>query len=154
VTAVGFLQGFDHENWRVIVEDDDAVAYAYLFDGDAIVSDVWLYNHGPDPLERPWQNGAEMPFRNPAEFTSGDDIGEPVASSAVGIRWLAADGPGIRAEIRLRERPIAWLEPGTRPGWSARVTENGPLAKRALAAPETATATPLTNGSVDKEPRA
>jgi hypothetical protein len=57
-------------------------------DGDAIVSDVWLDNHGPDTLDRPWRNGAEMPFRNPAEFTSGDDIGEPMASSAVGIRWL------------------------------------------------------------------
>jgi hypothetical protein len=131
VTAVGFLQGFDHENWRVIVEDDDAVAYAYLLDGDAIVSDVWLYNHGPAPLERPWQNGAEMPFRNPAEFTSGDGVDKPVEQSAVGVRWMAVDGSGIRAEVRLRERPIAWLEPGARPGWSVRVTKDGPLAKRA-----------------------
>jgi hypothetical protein len=130
VTAVGFQQEFDHENWRVVIDDDDAVAYAYLLDGDAIVSDVWLYNHGPDPLERPWQHGAEMPFRNPAEFTSGDAI-EPVESNALDVRWLATDGSGIRAEVQLREQPIAWLESGTRPGWSVRVTKDGPLAKRA-----------------------
>jgi hypothetical protein len=128
---MGFLQGFDHENWRVIVEDDDSVAYAYLLDGDAIVSDVWLYNRGPDPLERPWQIGAEMPFRNPADFTSGDDVGKPVEQSALAVRWLAVDGAGIRAEVRLRERPIAWLESGAPPGWSVRVTKDGPLAKRA-----------------------
>ncbi|MFI5732336.1 hypothetical protein ACIA49_19600 [Kribbella sp. NPDC051587] len=128
---MGFLLRFDHEKWRVVVEDDDAVAYAYLLDGDAIVSDVWLYNCGPDPVERPWRDGAEGPFCNPAEFTSGDDVGEPVGSSAVGVRWLGADGSGIRAAVLLRERAIAWLEPGARPGWSVRVVKDGPLAKRA-----------------------
>jgi hypothetical protein len=51
----------------------------YLLD-DAIVADVWLYYHGPDPVVRPWTRGAEMPFRNPAEFTSGDELQVPFSA--------------------------------------------------------------------------
>jgi hypothetical protein len=127
---MAFQRQYENQGWRVLVEDDDAVAYAYLLDGDLIVSDVWLYNRGPDPVERPWRNGEEMPFRNPVEFTTGEGVDEPVEPGTVDVRWTGADGSGVSVEVRLRGRVIAWLEPGARPGWSVRVTKDGPLAKR------------------------
>jgi hypothetical protein len=130
---VGFTSEFRHGSWRVIVEDDDQVGYAYLLDDDGVVADVWLYNHGPDPVTRPWTQGAEMPFRNPAEFTGGDKVQLPVSAEGFQVSW-SRDGAKVEAEVRLAGRAIAWLVPGTRPGWSTRVVRDGPLARFASCA--------------------
>jgi hypothetical protein len=127
---VGHLAKFTFENWQLVIEDDDNVAYAYLLMDDQVVSDVWLYNHGDDPVQMPWRDGSEMPFRNPAEFVNNEPFHIPQSIDDFDVAWsTSSSGAEVEAEISIFGIVTAWLTPGAKPGWSARVIRDGPLAK-------------------------
>lgn len=125
---MAFLKSFNYESWVLVVEDDDCVAYAYLLDGDQLVSDVWLYNHGTDPVVPPWKSGAEMPFQNPVDFTGGQGGAWIPDQESLGVKWTGRGGLD-RVEVYFGDQLFAWLQAGHRPGWSTRVRRSGPLAK-------------------------
>jgi hypothetical protein len=131
---VSFLRRFEHGDWTVIVEDDDRVVYAYLLHRNQIVGDVWLYNRVRAPHLPPWrQTDQVMPFLNPVEYVDSREIpGRSPSAESLRVMW--PDKPHEdRTAIYLDERPLAWVAPGVKPGWSSLVTRNGPLAHTATA---------------------
>jgi hypothetical protein len=126
---MAFLREFSKGDWSAILEDDDSVGYAYLLHHGKVVSDVWLYNRGPAPEAAPWKTDAQMPFLNPAEYIAeGGTIQEP-APEALDVSWSGDDGPNLQVVVLMEDRPIAWLAPKSKPGWSALVRRSGPLAR-------------------------
>jgi hypothetical protein len=111
---------------RVVIEDDDRVAYAYLLRGETIVSMVWLYNVGTSPVTVDPEDTNSMPFQNPAKYCSSSKA-LPRLSARSPLRCEWSDS-GV--SIFLDNRFIARLEAGVEPGWSILAAKNGPLAKR------------------------
>ncbi|RWY57263.1 hypothetical protein [Mucilaginibacter gilvus] len=114
--------------YAVTIEDDGRVAYAYLnYYGD-IVSDVWLYNRAATPAGS-FLNTDEMPALNPADYIKKDVTITPISDAAqVRCEWdETADGE-IEAAILLRDKFIAELIPGAKPGFSVLAAKDGPLA--------------------------
>jgi hypothetical protein len=126
---MAFLREFRSDEWSVIVEDDDTVAYAYLLDCGRIVSDVWLYNHGPAPKIAPWRTGTEMPFPNPVEYLINSDATPIPPPESVDVSWPADDLSVMEVTVRIAGEPVAWLAPDAKPGWSALVRRDGPVAR-------------------------
>lgn len=56
------------------------------------------------------------------------DLQLPISAEEFQVSWSGV-GAEVEAEVRQLGRAIAWLVPGTRPGLSARVVRDGPLAK-------------------------
>jgi hypothetical protein len=108
----------------VVLEDDGRVAYAYLFHGDAIVGDVWLYNVGTDPENVNWRDRSAMPFCNPAKYCSDEVLPRLRQDSKIECAW---SDEGVT--ILVAELPWARLENGSKPGWSRKARLPGPLAK-------------------------
>ena len=119
---------FDN-HYSVIVEDDGRVAYAYILDGPDIVGHVWLYNQQEPPETSYWQEG-EMPFLNPKEYLSKDASIKPIRKhSEIRTEWTESKEDGsIEAGIYIRDKFIASVEIGSKPGWSTLVIKDGPLA--------------------------
>lgn len=115
----------DGTTLEVIVEDDDRVAYAYLRDSGAIVSDVWLYNVVPTPETVDWRDQDQMPFLNPRKYCKQGDLPRIVEPARVSCAQVSD-----RFELRYDGELIAQLQPGARPGWSKLAAEDGPLALR------------------------
>jgi hypothetical protein len=128
------MRVFEHGEWTVVVEDDDRVGYAYLLHGNKIVGDVWLYNRVHAPHRPPWREPERvMPFLNPAEYLDSPEIpGRSPSAESLQVRWPKRPRED-RTAICLDERPLAWLAPGAKPGWSALVMRDGPLARAAMA---------------------
>jgi len=115
---------------QLVFEDDGRVAYAYLFSEGEIVGDVWLYNSGETPDNPDWEDFSEMPFLNGREFSKGERYPRIHEVSEVRVQWADDhDGTAGRAELYLREKLFAILEPGAKPGWSRWALKDGPLAK-------------------------
>lgn len=109
----------------VVIEDDGAVAYAYLLERGEIVGDVWLYNVGDAPGEADWSDRSKMPFRNRSTFTEGAPSAPRLTNeAAVRCTW-SEEG----VEVYVDDVRWARLERGARPGWSRFVTRAGPLAR-------------------------
>jgi hypothetical protein len=127
---VGFTRQFQHEDWTVVVEDDDRVAYGYLRHDGRIVGDVWLYNRTPAPHRPPWHEPkGEMPFLNSSHYVNQHGSTRRPRPEALSVSWTAHNAPEPQITIYIDNEPIAWLAPGAKPGWSALVQHDGPLAQ-------------------------
>ncbi len=116
--------------FKALFEDNGRVAYAYLFDGDRIIADVWLYNRGPAPSEPEWRDRSRAPFANPAKYVSAGQpryVNEPADVQFVWQR--SGDRQETRAFIFLHGELVAELRPGSKPGWSRYAAKDGPLAR-------------------------
>jgi hypothetical protein len=111
-------------NLAVVLEDDGKVAYAYLLEDEAVVSDVWLYNVAEAPALVDWNDPDGPPFLNPREFCRDEQIPRLGQSSAVRCTWLDRS-----VEIVIDGVLVARLQPGTKPGWSRLAARPGPLAQ-------------------------
>lgn len=126
---MAYIREFPNGDWTVLVEDDDRVGHAYLLHQGNIVSDVWLYNRGSAPEVAPWKSGAQMPFQNPAEYVTEESVVHELSPDSLSVSWSGGDESHPEAIVRIDNRPIAWLAPEAKPGWSALVKRNGPLAR-------------------------
>lgn len=126
-----YKQYFSSENqsYSIVIEDNGRVAYAYLLEGNRIVSDVWLYNHAIPPEKSNWSNKKEMPFLNPKEFLFNDKEISPINDeSEVKIEWLR-ELDTMFVHVYIRNILFVVLRPDLFPGYSTLVTKNGPLAR-------------------------
>lgn len=116
--------------WRVVVEDDGRVAWAFLLRGEVVESEVWLYNVAPAPeaLARPV--GASGGRRlNPRDLCRTPPPPRIADERKVTARWEVEGGAVKGATVLHAGAPLARLAPGARPGWSAGAAKDGPLAK-------------------------
>lgn len=107
----------------VVIEVDKKVAYAYLLDKDNLVGDVWLYNVSDAPTAPEWRDKSKMPFLNPKKYCIENHNIEIDYNSNIKCEWLLN---GVK--IFLDETLIAWIEKGSKPGWSSGAKITGPLA--------------------------
>lgn len=115
----------------LLIEDNGRVAYAYILDdaGD-ICGEVWLYNRCAAPDEPEWSSPDKLPFANPKGYVRTDAGFElPTSASDFSVRWSRADDGGCQAEILIRDRLVARLTRGGRPGWCVLAAQDGPLAR-------------------------
>ena len=118
----------NNQKYSVIVEDDGKVAYAYLLNDNTIVGDVWLYNQFPAPDEVNWKNNTDLPFLNPKEFTN-EEIVPVLIDDDIDLKCLLSNDNQLQeVKIYIRQRLLAKLSPGSKPGWSCIVMKDGPLA--------------------------
>lgn len=116
--------------YSVIVEDNGRVAYAYLLNAAAaIVSDVWLYNHGIAPMFVDRSNVEDLPFRNTSEFACATALQPLRESSEFSVEWKRLPHQTIEARLSIRGELFAVLHQGVAPGWSRLARKSGPLAK-------------------------
>jgi hypothetical protein len=114
--------------YRVVVDDDGRVAYAYLLEpGGKIVGDVWLYNREATPDRPEWNDKSKLPFLNSARFAKEPPPTRIDEESDVSVNWSGEDPP--EATLFVRGQRYAVLRPGAKPGWSAGAKLDGPLAK-------------------------
>jgi hypothetical protein len=122
---------------RAVIEDDDRVAYLYLWPVDEadiidspIAADVWLYNVAPAPTDRSHIKPGEAPL-NLAGF-AGDNADGPVTDPGdVEVRWVWEPAPvGWVVHLYLRGSYWARLAPGERPGRCILARRDGPMARR------------------------
>lgn len=108
----------------VVIEDDDRTGYAYLLDGESIISDVWLYN--AIVVDNPsWKDRNDLPFPNKREFMSRDPQFRIDEKTVISCDWYA-EGVLVYVDGVLTAR----LEAGAKPGWSRLVRIDGPLGRR------------------------
>jgi hypothetical protein len=119
---------FDH-HYSVVIEDDGRVAYAYLYEEHDIIGDVWLYNQ-QEPPETSFWLPEDMPFLNPQEYLSKDAAIKPIANEGeIRCEWTESKDDGtIEVGIYIRDKFIASVAVGSKPGWSVLVAKDGPLA--------------------------
>jgi hypothetical protein len=117
-------------NYSVLIEDDGRVAYAFLMEYGDVIGDVWLYNQLPAPLDSNWVN-QQVPYLNPAEYLGKDAFIAPLKNEReIRCEWLASTTDGsIEVGIYIRNRFIAQITSGSKPGWSVLVVKDGPLAQ-------------------------
>jgi len=115
--------------YSVLIEDDGRVAYAYLLEYGDVIGDVWLYNQELAPLDSNWFN-QQTPYLNPAEYLAENAAIKPIKNETeMRCEWLASANDGsIEVGISIRDRFIAQISSGSKPGWSVLVVKNGPLA--------------------------
>ena len=108
----------------VVLEDDGRVAYAYLLDGEDVVSDAWLYNVADAPKTVDWDDQSQIPFLNPESFCDTEPAPRLTHKSSVECIWFEE---GV--EVVIDGVLMARLEPGAKPGWSRLALRPGPLAR-------------------------
>src|SRR5689334_6983026 len=107
--------------YSVVYEDDGAVAYAYQLRDKKIISEVWHYNHGVAPVERPWVRHLQKPpFANPREFVEPEHFPPVLTPDELSFHWSYTDDGSTPAavEVWIRNRLHARIAPGSKPGWS------------------------------------
>lgn len=111
------------------IVDDGRVAYAYLLEGEDVIGDVWLYNQQQAPAISFWQP-EDMPFLNPMEYLSENASVKPIQQeSEIRTEWTESKDDGlIEVGIYIRDKFIASVAAGSKPGWSVLVAKDGPLA--------------------------
>jgi len=117
--------------YTIVVEDDGRVAYAFLYEEDEIVGDVWLYNKCDTPEEPEWNQPDKMPFANAKSFVRCEGKIEPIKNSnEISVQWDFEDTGSLRkVRLFLRNNLYAILFPGAKPGFSRLALKDGPLAK-------------------------
>lgn len=116
--------------WSVVFDDNGQTGYAYLLARGQIVSDVWLYNRGPAPMEPPWKTRPNSaPYENPRDCVSEAAVELPASSADIHVTWEQALDGSQKAVIVLRGQPIGILSSGTTPGWSRLATKESPVAR-------------------------
>jgi len=117
-------------SYSVVFEDDGRVAYAYLFEGEKIIADVWLYNHGQAPSEPEWLDFSKAPFKNSAEFAARTSFQPVTDRKEVAIVLKKTDQQKLdAAEVYIRGKLHGVIKPGIKPGWSLLAIKDGPVAK-------------------------
>lgn len=116
-------------HYSVVITDDGRVAYAYLYEGEDIIGDVWLYNQQEPPDISFWRE-EDMPFLNPKEYLSTNAAIKPIQhQSDIRCEWTDSKEDGvIEAGIYIHDKFIAAVALGSKPGWSVLVAKDGPLA--------------------------
>lgn len=128
---------FFHESssgWRVCLEDDDRVAYAYLLaPGGGITSDVWLYNVATAPVRGAWieldrtRAVEAMPFLNPQSYVRDSAATRLEQAEQIDVSWFRADARQ-GADIFLDGHFYGRVLDGQKPGWAQLARCSGPLA--------------------------
>ncbi|WP_184550425.1 hypothetical protein [Mucilaginibacter sp. FT3.2] len=131
--SIFFAQFFcgKNDSYSLIIEDDEFVAYAYLYFEGKIIGDLWLYNQAETPIETNWDQH-KAPYLNPAVFLKDGVSIEPIKyEDEINCQWNLCSDDGLLREVgvKLRGTLIGILQPGAMPGWSAFVKLDGPLAK-------------------------
>jgi hypothetical protein len=116
-------------HYSVVIKDDGRVAYAYLYEDEDIIGDVWLYNQQEAPAISFWRD-EDAPFLNPKEYLSKDALIKPIGDeSEIRCEWTESLNDGlIEVGISIRDKFIACISSGSKPGWSVLVAKDGPLA--------------------------
>lgn len=119
---------FDH-NYSLKIVDDGRVAYAYLYESEDIIGDVWLYNQQKPPQSSFWLP-EDMPFLNPKEYLEDNGIIKPIQQeNEIRTEWTESKDDGlIEVGIYIRDKFVASVAAGEKPGWSVLVAKDGPLA--------------------------
>jgi hypothetical protein len=131
---MGLLLEFRHEalGAKLVFDDDDKAAYAYLKVGDTVVGDVWLYNVVAAPREPEWQQPDgrnRMPFANPADFASKESFRPITDADEIRLDWEAGPDGLKQVSIFLRGQRHAVICPGAKPGWCRLAATPSPVAK-------------------------
>ncbi|GAB3938266.1 hypothetical protein [Mucilaginibacter myungsuensis] len=115
--------------YSVLIEDDGRVAYAYLLEFGDVIGDVWLYNQDEAPTDSNWAMQSS-PYLNPREFLAdGSDIKPIKDEKELRCEWtLSASDSSVEVGIYIRDKFVASIESGSKPGWSVLVVKDGPLA--------------------------
>jgi hypothetical protein len=114
---------------HIVIEDNGKVAYAYLVEGGDIVADVWLYNDGTAPVEPEWDCPDKMPFANLRDFVKDTAFAPIRSKQEFSVKWHCEGNSLGRADIYVRERLHARMEPGAKPGWCVLAAKDGLLAR-------------------------
>lgn len=116
-------------HYSLKIVDDGRVAYAYLLEGEDVIGDVWLYNQQQAPIVSFWQP-EDMPFLNPAEYLAENASIKPIEQeSEIRTEWTESKDDGlIEVAVYIRDKFIASVAVGSKPGWSVLVAKDGPLA--------------------------
>lgn len=129
----GFYEQFfceQNNDYSVIIEDDGRVCYAYLMENNNIIGDVWLYNTIETPTSVDWSLKEDMPFLNPLIYIDPNKTIKPINNSAdVSIYWEMTGDELKESNVYVRNKLVAKLKMGHKPGWSTLVLKDGPLAK-------------------------
>ena len=115
--------------YSVVIEDDGRVAYAYLMEGEDCIGEVWLYNQQPAPKDSNWHE-QQPPYLNTEEYIDKSARISPLTDkSQLYVEWSeSADNGAVEVAIYIREKFIAQIASGSKPGWSTLVIKDGPLA--------------------------
>ncbi|GAB2984409.1 hypothetical protein GCM10027049_22740 [Mucilaginibacter puniceus] len=116
--------------YSVLIEDDGRVAYAYLMEGEDRIGDVWLYNQQEAPKDSNWDK-QQLPYLNPEEYLNKEARVTPIKDkNEVYFEWNESLSDGsIEVSIYIRDKFIAQIITGSKPGWSTLVVKDGPLAQ-------------------------
>lgn len=115
--------------FRLRLDDDGKVAYAYFIRGDAIVGDVWVYNRRPVPDRSEWNDPQNLPFANLPELTTEEGSFEmAVPLDDIAIEWRYV-GEQPRAFVYLYGTLVASVGENEKPGYCRFAAKDGPLAK-------------------------
>ena len=116
--------------YSVVIADDGRVAYAYLMEGEDSIGDVWLYNQHEAPKDSNWDK-QQLPYLNPEEYLNKETRVSPITDKGdVYFEWNESLSDGsIEVSIYIRDKFIAQIITGSKPGWSALVVKDGPLAQ-------------------------
>lgn len=130
---MGLLLEYPHDplGAKLVFDDDDKTAYAYLKRGDEIVGDVWLYNVVSSPQKPEWlepDGRDKMPFANPAGFASEEPFRPITDPAEIALNWEAGPDGLKQVSIFLRGLKHAVIRPGAKPGWCRLAAKPGPLA--------------------------
>jgi hypothetical protein len=127
---MSMLLRFDCDDlpFRLVIDDDDRVGYAYVLENEKIVGDVWVYNVMPAPQEPEWTDRSKLPFLNPQEF-SYEGASPITEETQLDVVWIRNQDTLVRAEIYLANQLFAIVAPGAKPGWCRNARKTGPLAR-------------------------
>ncbi|MFD2147817.1 hypothetical protein [Mucilaginibacter antarcticus] len=116
-------------HYSLKIVDDGRVAYAYLCETEDVVGDVWLYNQQEPPQSSFWLP-EDMPFLNPKEYLGKEPMIKPIQQETeIRTEWTESKDDGlIEVGIYIRDKFIASVSVGSKPGWSVLVAKDGPLA--------------------------
>jgi hypothetical protein len=115
--------------FKITVDDDGKVAYAYLKQGKTIVGDVWLYNRCTTPDQTEWKDRSKLPFANIKGYMHEEGrFSKPARLEDVKVEWQYLDGAPW-AYIHLFDELVAVVGIGDKPGCSRFALKDGPLAR-------------------------
>jgi len=117
-------------SYRLFVEDDGKVAYAYLIQvskDSSIVGDTWLYNRCPTPAIPEWNSRENLPFANPRGYVSKEGHVTKVVCPE-DVEW-EEEGNQKVAYVCIHGDLYGIVGVGDKPGYARFATKAGPLAK-------------------------
>jgi hypothetical protein len=121
--------------FKLTIDDDGKVAYAYLKKGITILGDVWLYNRCSTPEQPEWVDRRNLPFANCREFTTEEGrFDQAIALDDTQVEWEYEDGLP-RALVYVSRRLVATVGVNDKPGYCRFASKDGPLAKVLVADP-------------------